>query len=86
MFGRSRTITFQEVAIHAQKNGTCDVCGRLCSRKQKFYQTINPFNKKNPYGPPKTREEIYEELKEQSSKWKCEPVRHAKCEKSATAK
>lgn len=82
MFGRSRTMRFEEVALHGQKNGACDVCGKTCSRKQKFYQTINPFNK-NQDGLPKNRNEIYEELKIQSSLWKAEPIRHAKCEQSA---
>ena len=81
MFGRSRTVHFDEVALHAQKNGVCDVCGKACSRKQKFYQTISPFNKSSD-GSPKNRNDIYEELKMQSSRWKSEPVRHAKCEQS----
>ena len=40
------TITFEEVSIHRCKSGKCRTCGKRRKRTKKFFQTLNPFNKK----------------------------------------
>jgi hypothetical protein len=71
-------VTFEEVKYHASKSGKCPVCGKSCTRSQKFFQTINPFNK-NEDGTVKNRDEIYAELKVQIVMWKQVPPFHEKC-------
>jgi hypothetical protein len=46
----------------------CRNCGRRFTRSRTFTQTINPFNK-NAAGQPKTRQEIYAELKAEANAW-----------------
>lgn len=66
---RSETITFQEVALHGTKSVKCaGNCGRTLKRQQKFWQTLNPFNK-NGAGVAKTAADIREELQAERSKW-----------------
>ena len=39
-------ITFQEVAIHSEKSLPCaGGCKRRLKRRQKFWQTLSPFNR-----------------------------------------
>lgn len=71
-------VTFDEVSYRATKSGVCS-CGKRASRSEKFWQTLNPFNK-NATGSPKTRDEILNELKESAQAWRNAPVRHARCE------
>jgi hypothetical protein len=77
------TYTFTEVARHAEKSGKCAVCGRPCKRAEKFWQTLNPFNK-NADGQPKSRDEIWAELDEKVKVWRSQPVTHAKCKLAPT--
>lgn len=46
------TLTFREVALWGERSGNC-ACGKKRTRRQKFYQTINPFNR-NRAGQMKT--------------------------------
>lgn len=71
--------TFEEQKLFANKSGICPVCGKRATRSQKFWQTINPFNK-TADGVAKTSVQIRAELKEDADKWRSEPVLHAKCE------
>jgi len=73
------SVTFDEVSQIGRKSGKCAVCGKQTNRQQKFFQTLNPYNK-NKDGNPKSRTEIYAELREQIAEWKKEPIVHAKCE------
>ncbi len=76
---RTTTVRFQEVAVTGQKRGKCPGCGGTAERQQRFYQTINPFNR-NADGRPKTQPEIVAELRAQVEAWKAEPVRHVRCQ------
>ncbi|WP_216674650.1 hypothetical protein, partial [Enterobacter hormaechei] len=60
-WGGITTTRFDEVSTFAEKSGKCDVCGKACKRREKFYQTLNPFNK-NPDGSVKTHQEIRKEI------------------------
>ena len=78
-WGGITTTRFDEVSTFAEKSGKCDVCGKACKRREKFYQTLNPFNK-NQDGSVKTHQEIRKEIELKAIEWKLKPVRHAKCE------
>lgn len=71
--------TFDEVSLIGIRNSLCPVCGKSASRRQKFFQTLNPYNR-NADGNPKTRQEIYKELQQQIQVWEREPATHKKCE------
>lgn len=66
-------VVFPEVSIHVDKQGKCEHCGLSVQRTKKFWQTINPWNQKTP-------DQIKSQLREEASKWKAEPIFHAKCE------
>jgi hypothetical protein len=55
-------ISFEEISLKSTRRGTCSSCGRRTSRVFKVWQTLNPFNK-NKDGVPKSRGEIYTELR-----------------------
>ncbi|GJK16229.1 hypothetical protein ACOY7H_20790 [Enterobacter roggenkampii] len=78
-WGGITTTRFDEISTFAEKSGKCDVCGKACKRREKFYQTLNPFNK-NADGSVKTYQEIRKEIELKATEWKLKPVRHAKCE------
>jgi NAD(P)H-dependent flavin oxidoreductase YrpB (nitropropane dioxygenase family) len=65
------TVRFDEVARYATKSGKCR-CSKRRQRRQKFWQTLSPFNAVN--GVPKTREQIVAELQEQIKAWMAEPI------------
>ncbi len=70
---RTERIIFNKVTIKAFKTVKCAAgCGRRRRLTKEFIQTINPFNKKTD-GTPKTREDIYPELKAAAIKWKEQP-------------
>ncbi|GKV89323.1 hypothetical protein [Pectobacterium carotovorum] len=75
---RKITTRYEEVATVAEKSGKCVVCGKACKRREKFYQTLNPFNK-NKDGSVKSYAQILSEIKERAAAWKLEPIFHAKC-------
>ena len=77
-------VVFNEVVRFGFKNGNCSVCGKNCKRKQKFYQTINPFNK-NKDGSVKERNQIIFELSREIEEWEKLPIIHAKCEQAKPA-
>lgn len=66
------TYNFDEVSIKATKTGKCG-CGKRRTRTQKFYQTLNPFNR-NKDGSPKNREEILIDLENEAASWKKLPM------------
>ena len=73
------TYTFEEIKLYGNKSGKCSVCGKPCSRSQKFSQTLNPFNK-NKMGDVKTWQEIKQELQAELIEWKGKPPIHSRCE------
>jgi len=73
------TYIFEEVKLYGSKSGKCSVCGKACTRSQKFSQTLNPFNK-NEKGEIKTRQEIKEELCGELNEWRSKPPIHSRCE------
>lgn len=72
------TFIFEEVKLYGSKSGKCSVCGKPCTRSQKFVQTLNPFNK-NENGEVKTRREIKEELLAELKDWQSKPLIHSRC-------
>ncbi len=71
--------TFAEVAIKPSKTGICPGCGKKASRSKKFFQTLNPFNRR-VNGTPNSRAEILGEIEAQAREWRSEPTYHQKCE------
>lgn len=68
---RTERIVFEEVSIRAQKSYRC-ACGRRCRRSKKFFQTINPWNKRKD-GLPKTVSDIHHEIVVEADAWRKEP-------------
>lgn len=65
-------INFQEVKLYGEKSCKCaGGCGRRLRRQKKFYQTLNPFNKKNDGNEwtVKDRDDIYNELIAEMRQW-----------------
>ena len=60
-------IVFEEVALKGVRRWK-DADGKKHQETKKFWQTINPFNK-DENGLPKTREQIYDELKAKRAAW-----------------
>lgn len=69
---------FEEVSMSYTRREICSICGKKCSRTQKFSQTLNPFNK-NKKKKIKTRDEIYIELQIEIDNWKKVSIKHVKC-------
>lgn len=72
-------LTFHEVYFRMSKRGICAGCGKSAERTEKFFQTINPYNR-NAAGIPKSSKEIMDELKQEAVVWRQKPVCHARCE------
>jgi hypothetical protein len=72
------TIRFREVKLYGNKTGKCG-CGKRRVRRQKFYQTISPFNLDKKTGQPKSEATILEELRERVAAWQDEPITCDKC-------
>jgi len=70
-------INFQEIATTATKSGVCPICGKRVVRRQRFWQTDNPWNR-NDDGTVKTRDEIYADVKAEADAW-VPDFTHAKC-------
>lgn len=68
---------FNEVSMTVEKRGKCG-CGKYRVRRQKFWQTLNPFNKTKD-GYVKTRADIMPELLAQAEAWNKEPITCNEC-------
>ena len=64
---RTNRYTFEEVSIQ-HTHRWVDENGKKRQKTQKFYQTLNPFNK-DAEGNIKTRQQIYAELVIERDKW-----------------
>lgn len=71
--------TFKEVVFFSQRKASCAACGKPATRRLRYFQTINPFNK-NTDGSVKTAEQILVELKAEAAEAKLTPLYHARCE------
>lgn len=69
---------YEKIGFLRFKIGKCRVCGFGCVEKRRFYQTLNPLNKK-VNGELKTEKDILEEEELNYSVWASEPVKHKKC-------
>jgi hypothetical protein len=56
-------------------------CGKRIRRAKKFYQTLNPFNKRED-GMSKTAADIMPEIRAQAQEWQEAPEYCADCEVS----
>ena len=74
-------IVFDRVEMSATKRMRCDGCGKLVTRRETRWQSLNPYNR-NAEGHPKTGSEIQVELKRELAIWKAFPV---VCKACATA-
>ncbi|TDR82163.1 hypothetical protein [Paludibacterium purpuratum] len=61
--------TFVKVTLTATRTWKDPATGKRRSQTKTFFQTLNPFNR-NADGQPKTRDEIYVELRAESEAWK----------------
>lgn len=73
------TFTFREITCQAIRRGTCPVCGKQGQRKTTLAQTGSPYNR-NPDGTVRTRDEIWQALKDEADAWESVPFVHARCE------
>ncbi|MDP1931950.1 MAG: hypothetical protein Q8L60_10885 [Gammaproteobacteria bacterium] len=64
---RTTRAHFEEVSLRAERT-VIDENGKKRKQKKKFYQTINPFNKR-ANGSVKDRDFIMLELREQAQQW-----------------
>ena len=71
-------VNFEEINMIIEKKGKCVVCGKYCTIREKFYQTLNPFNK-NKEDNTKDSQEIQKELLEEVKEWRLKPIKHRKC-------
>lgn len=71
------TYTFRKMQTYRERRFTCEVCGRRAVRKQTFWQTVSPFNRRED-GTPKTPQEVLDAVQAQADAWW--PTRHEKCE------
>lgn len=69
---------FEEVSLRAAKSLPCPGCGKKVRRQKTFTNTVNPWNV-NEDGTPRTRDEIWEVLRNKASVWQTEPERHTEC-------
>jgi len=75
-------ITFHEVKLYGEKSFKCSAgCGRRLQRRKKFYQTLNPFNKKKD-GTPKEVDDIYQELRAELKVWSEQTEKCSHCERA----
>lgn len=72
-------MNYEIIEFNTEKSGICPSCKKRATRREKFWQTINPFNR-DENGYMKTRRQIQQELKIEVDNWHNEPVFHAKCE------
>lgn len=72
-------LSFDEVALNGTKAVKCAGCGRSVRRHQKFWQTINPYNRL-PDGTPKTRIDILQELAQEVLDWRSTSETCSRCE------
>lgn len=72
-------VNFKEIFRTGEKSGKCRWCGKRAKVRQKFSQTVNPFNKDED-GIPKTYDKIWAELSADIAMWNNKPVVHRKCE------
>jgi hypothetical protein len=75
------TYRYDAVKHTTKKRVSCRSCGKSFYRQRTFYQTINPFNK-NAEGYPKSRSEIWTELKAESESWQPDDI-CSKCKDNA---
>ena len=62
MAEKNTRVVFEELSISHVRDGRCSACGKRTRRIAKVWQTLNPLNK-NAVGVPKSRGEIYQELR-----------------------
>jgi len=72
------SVTFDEISLTGVKNVKCSGCGKKLKRQQRFFQTLNPFNK-DKNGMVKSKHQIYTELEEDIKKWEVEPEKCRNC-------
>jgi hypothetical protein len=74
---------FQEVSVYGEKRGACPACGKSTVRKQKFTNTINPYNV-NEAGLVKSYDEVRADVIAERDAWSPD-FRHdtVKCEVSS---
>lgn len=75
-WGWVSNMTTQNISLPGMRSG------KRRTRREKFWQTLNPFNK-NADGEPKTAQEIRVELAEKIKAWRAEPITCDDCRPSA---
>ena len=67
---------FREVAVTREVTGSCPVCHGRTRRRQRFSQTINPWNR-NDDGSVRTPEEIRQAVQAKAAAWRPDFRHHA---------
>ena len=75
-------VVFEEATQWREKGGKCSHCGKRMSQRKTFCHTVNPFNR-NAAGVPKTRSEVFEDVRAIANEWLKEPLLHEKCKAEA---
>ena len=75
------TMRFPVVTFRTTRNVVCPACGRKRTIARTFEGTANPFNRNRDTGQPKTRAEVYADVKAEAAAF--EPSErdkhHVKC-------
>ena len=74
---KDKNMEFKKIILKKYKHNVCPVCGGYVHKGKTFWQTVNPYNKKN--GVVKTEDEIRIELEEEAQAWGNIKSAHDKC-------
>lgn len=73
----ARTTHFREISLTPTRRGKCPACGKPTVRTQKFFETVNPYNRAED-GTPKTPDQIFASVREKAENW-VPDFRHERC-------
>lgn len=73
------TVVYPEIRVRGIKRGKCK-CGKVRTRREKFYQTLSEFNIDKKTGLLKTTDQILVEIKAERAAWEKEPITCKNCE------
>lgn len=72
-------MTFDKITAQGRASFKCAKCGKKRTRTKSFWMTQNPFNK-DANGIPKSREQVFADVRAEAAKWSKETNVCAACE------
>ena len=72
--GETATYKYQLLKHKETRQGYCPLCHKRNKRSRTFGATVNPFNKDPASGRPRSREQVWETLRERGRKWELDFV------------